>query len=121
MPQVKVFNSVSEKWQASGDDQLGNDSTLPADINLPFVRVYALGSILSKRRRSRGKQRRCQDLIQMTLSQSDLDSKKSPDLSFHPDSRVLVVKATAAQHEIIEQVIKALKENETQPAAPAKP
>ena len=120
LPQVKVFNSVSEKWQASGDAQFGNPSTVPADDNRRFVRVYALGSILNNDE-DHGKHRRCQDLIQMTLHQADLDSKITPDLSFHPNSRVLVVKATAAQHEMIGQVIKALRENETQSAAPAKP
>ena len=125
-PQVKVFdpNSVSEKWQASGDAQFGdpNRLTVPADNNLTSVVVYALGSILSgSEEESLMKQNRCQDLIGKTLSQSDLNSQKSPDLSFHRNSRVLVVKATAAQQRIIAQVIKALKENETQPAVPPKP
>lgn len=120
-PQVKVFNSNSLR-PALGVGQFGNPSTVSADDNLTSIVVYALGSILSgSDAESDRRQRRCQDLIGMTLSQADLNSKNSPDLSFHRDSRVLVVKATAAQHRIIAQVINALKENETQPAAPAKP
>jgi hypothetical protein len=118
---VKVFNSISPRTALSAA-QFGNSSTMPADNNVASVTVYALGSILSgSDEESRTKQRRCQELIGITLSQADLNSPKSPDLSFHPDSRVLVVKATAAQHRIIAQVINALKENETQPAAPDKP
>jgi hypothetical protein len=104
----------------SGNDPLRDTTTMPADNNRRFVRVYALGTILHNDE-THEMHRLCQDLIQMTLHQADLNSKTTPDLSFHPDSRVLVVKATAAQHEMIGEVIKALKENESQPAAPAKP
>ncbi|MEP6670892.1 MAG: hypothetical protein ABJF10_17165 [Chthoniobacter sp.] len=47
-----------------------------------------------------------------------------PQFSMHKQSRALIVKATAAQQEIVEQVIKALKENkelEARPAAAGKP
>ena len=89
---------------------------LPVDNKRQIVRVYALGSILSGgEQESALKQVQCQELVRTTLDQADLGNVNSPKLSFHSESRVLVVKATSAQHEIIDQIIKALKENETQP------
>ncbi len=84
------------------------------------VHVHALGNVLGgSNEESARKQALCQELIAATLHQAELNSKTSPSLSFHRDSRVLVVKATAAQHEMIGQVIKALKENEIQPVQKA--
>ena len=59
------------------------------------------------------------ELIRQALNQAKLDL--NPDLNIHLDTGTLISKGTAAQHEIIAQVVQALKENSTLLAAPAKP
>ena len=52
---------------------------------------------------------------------AEIKNAADPELDFRRDSRALIVKATAAQHEIIEQIIQVLKENGNQPAEAKKP
>ncbi len=99
-----------------------------ADTTERVVRVYALGSLLARtgengsvetpetQKRRDQLIRATEELISQTLAQAELKAAKSPDLSFNEGLRVLIGKATAAQHEIILQIIQALKENETVPA-----
>ncbi len=99
-----------------------------ADTTERVVRVYALGSLLARsgengsvethetQKRRDQLIRATEELIGQTLAQANLTAAKSPDLAFNDSLRVLVAKATAAQHEIISQIIQALKENETVPA-----
>lgn len=103
-------------------------SASSADTTERVVRVYALGSLIPRlgengsvethetQKRRDQLIRATEELIGQTLAQAELNAAKSPDLSFNEGLRVLVAKATAAQHEIISQVIQALKENETVPA-----
>ena len=98
------------------------------DTTERVVRVYALGAILGGGEGSSEELKRryaliggaC-DLIARTLENADLKADKSPEISLHSDLRVIVAKATAAQHDIILQVLQALKENETHTAQTAKP
>jgi hypothetical protein len=85
-----------------------------------IVRIYPLGKILdgSSKEASESKEIEFRELIAEALNKSDLDAK-TPDLSFHTSSKVLVAKATAAQHEIIQQVVTAMRENEA-PASAAR-
>jgi hypothetical protein len=80
----------------------------------PTVRIYALGTILDgpSDEASLAKENNFRELIAESLAKGDRD-RKNPDLSFHKASRVLIAKATAAQHEIIQQLVAAMRENET--------
>jgi hypothetical protein len=82
---------------------------------IPAVRIYALGTILDgpSNEASLAKENNFRELIAESLAKADRD-KKNPDLSFHKASRVLIAKATAAQHEIIQQLVAAMRENEAQ-------
>ncbi len=120
---------------APGAASSRRNSLMPSPQSAPsaenaerVVRVYALGALLPRsgengsvethetQKRRDQLIRATQELIGQTLAQAELNAPKSPDLSFNEGLRVLVAKATAAQHEIISQVIQALKENETVPA-----
>ncbi|MDZ4401713.1 PDZ domain-containing protein [Prosthecobacter sp.] len=118
----------------------------PKENHRPFVKVYALGTIFTGNIQEIGeKQHRFENLVRDALGQSepegdvlshDKSSAKAgasngpftavkqaatqPEFSYHYETRALVVKATTAQHEIVEQVIKALKENAAQPAVPGR-
>jgi hypothetical protein len=110
----------------SGDNQgialSGVSFTPSARGNVPFVRVYAVGSVLSgSDNEITEKESSLRQLVASAIGMSGDKTAKAPDLNFHKQSRALIVRATAGQQEIIEQVIKALKDNETQPAATAKP
>lgn len=80
----------------------------------PLVRIYPVafyvkgdeGDDLAK------KQLGLQRLIEDALHLAKLDENDSPTLSLHGGTKVLIVKATATQHEIIQQIITSLKENE---------
>lgn len=79
----------------------------------PAVRIYALGALLVGRSEEEVKiaQDDMQRLLASALDQADLDNP-GPDLFFHDATKVLVAKGNAAQHEIIGQVLTALKENQ---------
>jgi len=110
------------------------------DRNLRSIRIYALGSILSGTKEEVAeKEDHFQRLLAVAFEQAGLETGASapgaaakpetsepatqpmPDLSFHLELRALVARGTAAQHEIIEQVMKALKENEKQSTTPTAP
>lgn len=90
------------------------------DSGRPVVRVYALGTIL--RAKSGGEQNKTEivltneqkiltDLVSDALKKAGSGSPQ-PEFTIHPESRALVVKATAGQQEIVQQVVQAMKENE---------
>ena len=130
----------ASKGEAGGNTAPGaassrRNSLMPSPQSAPsaenaerVVRVYALGAILGGGEGSAEELKRryaliggaC-DLIARTLEIADLKADKSPEISLHSDLRVIVAKATAAQHDIILQVLQALKENETHTAQTAKP
>ena len=88
----------------------------------PSVRVNAMGSFLSgSEKEVADKKRQLSELIELALKAAGSDGRGLPDLSFHVESGTLIVRAIEAQHEIIEQVIRALKENESVAPAPGKP
>ena len=138
-PKVRVVNSGAGDYGASslgGGDGMaaaeGRSATKPgttssrvpstrsAQANDPFVRVYAIGFIMTGTEQEKvTKMRAVEELIKQALNQAKLDL--NPDLNIHSRTGTLISKATAAQHEIIDQVVQALKENAAQLAAPAKP
>ncbi|WP_395745082.1 hypothetical protein [Prosthecobacter sp.] len=99
----------------------------PEDTSRQIIRVHALGNALRARSADEIKRgetetfRTSDEAAFLEIIHSALEKSASvpePDLMLHPQSKVLVVKATAAQQEIVEQVIKALKENkEAEPDA----
>jgi hypothetical protein len=77
----------------------------------PTVRVYALGAFLrGDSNQMKEKQVALQTLVEEAMNHAGLPTE-SLTLSFHPGTKALIVKGTAAQHEIIGQVITAMKEN----------
>lgn len=97
----------------------------PTKDSEPVIRIYAVGAVLHAG--SEDELKRDEAMFQVVLhdalDKSDPDSPP-PDLTLHSQSKTLIVKATAAQQEIVDQVIKALKENNeltTRPAATVKP
>ena len=103
-------------------------SLATAQTTTPFVRVYGLGAVLNGTDQERDRKlTECRDSIDAAIevaqkvSAEQRNRTPAPEYSFHGGSPILIVKATAGQHQVIEQVIKALKENETAHSAPKKP
>jgi hypothetical protein len=97
----------------------------PTKDSEPVIRIYAVGAVLHAGSEDEIKRDEAmfQVVLHDALDKSDPDSPP-PDLTLHTQSKTLIVKATPAQQEIVEQVIKALKENKeltTRPAATVKP
>jgi hypothetical protein len=112
------------------------------DGNQRSVRIYALGSILSGTKEEIAmKQDHLRELVNEAMQKSEPEAggsistgrggggisqkldggtKTAPELSFHLELRALIVKGTAEQHEIIQQVMRVLNENELQQAAQPK-
>jgi PDZ domain len=118
-PTVLYSDSISDLvTRAKGEaDSGGSTPALPSAAitpGKPFVRIYALGTILGgpSDATSLAKENDFRELIRESLVKADA-GETNLDLSFHKASRVLVAKATAAQHEIIQQLIAAMRENET--------
>lgn len=113
--------SGADPSAGSGGDTDSTDATVkPPDADQKITRVYALRGILGEGKDYGRKQEACEVLINEALRAAGVDkTKESPGLSFHQDSRVLLVKATAAQQDIVLQIIEALKENENQPVQKA--
>jgi hypothetical protein len=151
-PQVnqRGQSGPEQQWRwAAHLDPLANQPapTKAPDANRSYVRIYALGSILSgSKEEIEEKKVHLQDLVTVAMRKTESDpvatssaapgttannrapesaAEALPELSFHLELRALVVKGTAAQHEIIEQVMKVLKENEKpwwpQPATTSQP
>lgn len=86
-----------------------NAKTTQADDAV--VRVYALGAFMrGEPKEMDEKQKAVQNLVAEALERSSLGADL-PLLSFHNATKALIVKGTAAQHEIVEQIIQAMKEN----------
>ena len=106
---------------ASAASASGQPPKPPSKASEPVIRIYAVGAVLHAR--SEDESKRDEAMLQVVLHDA-LDKAQPgsapPNLTLHSQSRTLIVKATAAQQEIVDQVIKALKENnelENRPAA----
>lgn len=133
VPTVKVVNPPGIEPQTSnlyggghssgvkpGRAISGIPSTQSARGNEPLVRVYPIGYIMTgTKQEQQANVENLDDLIRTSLNMAKLDL--NPDLNVHVKTGILMSKATAAQHEIIEQVVQALRENATRLATPAKP
>jgi hypothetical protein len=76
------------------------------------VRIYALGAVLrGEPKEMEEKQKAVQNLVAEALERGALGGDRPPLLSFHTATRALIVKGSASQHEIIQQIIAAMKEN----------
>lgn len=148
LTQVKAVDSNTVSFMPSnfGRDVVAAPAGNPNENNHLFVKVYALGSIFAGNVQEIGeKQHRFENLMRDAIGQSDSEgdvlsiketsaktgasngrvtavkpATPKPEFSYHYETRALVVKATNTQHEIVEQVIKALKENAAQPAVPGR-
>jgi len=125
-PQVKLvglpswFDDISNHNLPAPVSSKFATSQASAQNNVPFVRVFALGSVISgSASEIKEKEENLVKLIEDALEIGGVATQTTRRLSFHTQSRALIFKGTAREQEIIEQVIKALKENETQQAAPA--
>jgi hypothetical protein len=96
------------------------DVTSSAPNNAPFVRVFALGSVL--RGSAAEIKEKEENLLKLIEDALEVGGVATPTrkLSFHTQSRTLIFMGTVREHAVIEQVIKALKENETQEATPVR-
>jgi hypothetical protein len=94
--------------------------TSSAPNNAPFVRVFALGSVL--RGSAAEIKEKEENLLKLIEDALEVGGVATPTrkLSFHTQSRTLIFMGTVREHAVIEQVIKALKENETQEATPVR-
>lgn len=79
----------------------------------PRVRSYALGFFAQGYSADEGRrlQRTALDLISLALKTNHTPATHEDSLSIHGDTSVLVARATDAQHAIIADVIRVLKEN----------
>lgn len=95
-----------------------------ADPRQKVVRVYSLGPPWPAEGQNPvefGRTREERNLIELVHSALEKSEPPlpEPDLTVHMESRALVVKGTPAQQEIVEQVLKVLKENRQGEARPA--
>lgn len=81
----------------------------------PLVRIYPIGFFIKGDENPDQlgkKQMALEQVIAEALQHAKLDDKDGPLLSLHEATKILIVKASAAQHEIVQQIITSLKENE---------
>ncbi len=87
-----------------------------ADSDPPMVKTYNLGFAFE----GTGDAARLRDdiriLIEQFVQKIDNETGRTPDITLHAETRVLIVKATAAQQQIIAEMIAAMKENAKVPA-----
>ena len=130
-PQPKVTVISADAMMSGSGDAFGrstgsspaSSTAPPADNKQPIVRVYALGAAIVGRpgesveemKRKAQLVGEIEELIRQTLDTAGLDHT-SLNLSVHRGLGVLVAKASMAQHEMIEQVVKALRESEAEAA-----
>jgi hypothetical protein len=97
----------------SDDAMRGIAFIAPVAADTPTVRIYALGSVM----RGGASEMKEQEVGLQTLLAEALDHAKlggeAPVLSFHSASKALIVKGTAAQHDIVTQILTAMKENDS--------
>lgn len=80
-----------------------------------FVRIYPMGFYIKENENDEQHAKKhvsLEQLVKSTLEQAKLEDKEDPVLSLHSATKVLIVRATAAQHELIQQIITSLKENQ---------
>lgn len=95
-----------------------NGSAADPSADGPVTRIYALRGILKgDDNETVVAQKRLTELVHQSIDEAGLHSEDRPVLSLHAASKALIVKATAAQHEIIQQAIAAMKENADADAA----
>jgi hypothetical protein len=90
-------------------------SPTPAAPSGQFVSIYPIGFLLKgneSEEQHAQKHLSLLELVKNTLEQAKLEDKEDPVLSLHSATKILIVRATAAQHELIQQIITSLKENE---------
>lgn len=79
----------------------------------PLVRIYPVAFFIKGSEEDLAKKQiGLEEVVQEALQHAKLDAKDTPLLSLHSATKVLIVKATPPQHEIIQQIITSLKENE---------
>jgi hypothetical protein len=89
-------------------------SGIPSSSPAALVRIYPVGFAISgDENQLLEKQKSLEQVIMESLEHAKLHTEEKLVLSLHRGTKVLIVKATAAQHEIIQQIITALKENES--------
>jgi hypothetical protein len=116
MDRVKIVDSVSNpalvtiaSGYGSMSGGMGGARGVPDDG--PSVRVYAIGTILrGEPQEAAAMQDAFETLVAEAMKHAEADSP-NPVLSFHRGTKALLVKGTAKQHAIIEQIIQAMKEN----------
>lgn len=90
-------------------------SPLPSLPTRPFVRIYPVGFFIKGNENNEQyaeKHLSLEQLVKNALEQAKLDDKEEPVLSLHSATKILIVRASAAQHELIQQIITSLKEND---------
>ncbi len=84
----------------------------------PYVRVYALGSLLKgDEKEAASKEDEFHELITAALEMAEQKGEAVPQLSFHTSSKTLIALASDEQHNIIEEVLRTLVENTNPPSA----
>jgi hypothetical protein len=103
--------SAPQSASANANGLITESQTNASAVAGPTVRVYALGGFLrGDPNQMKEKQVALQTLVEEAMERAELPTN-SLTLSFHSGTKALIVKGTAAQHEIIGQVITAMKEN----------
>ena len=85
-----------------------------ADPSAPAVRVYALGSLFSgTEAEAMQKEEAFRELVASALKEVQPNRKLNPTLSFHTRSKALIVKGTPGDHALIQEIVAAMKENQS--------
>lgn len=92
------------------DDEIAKQTGPEAS---PHVRSYALGFFTQGYRADEGRQlqRTAVDLIKLALQANHTPATHEDGLSIHGDTSVLIARGTDAQHVIIADIIRVLKQN----------
>jgi hypothetical protein len=106
-------SSAAAPLQWSPADPYGTFSRA-AEPTAPIVRVYAIGALFSGTEdEALQKENAFRELVSSALQEADPNRKTQPALSFHNRSKALIVKATPADHALIQEILAAMKENQT--------
>jgi len=100
LPQGKAGDPASHPSPAASPDQ----------DDVQIVRIYAIGSIFSGNDQD-VKEDDFTKLVTQALDLAGLAKRAAPQLYFHAKSRVLVARSSARGHEIIEQLVNALRKS----------
>ena len=108
---IDSIDGVIPKGGKAGDPaKHPTPAATPDETDLPVVRIYAIGSTLNGNEQET-KEDAFTNLVKEAFDLAGLAKGAPPRLYFHMKSEVLIAKTTVRGHEIIEQIVSALRKS----------